>query len=257
MLLTVDIGNTNISFRVFRGDDIIRTFSISSDTKKTKDEYGSLISDLIKKSDIPLSITACAISNVVLALDETIKSAISEYLKVEVFNITHKIKLPFGIKIDFPHELGADRIANAAYAVKHCKLPVIVVDFGTATTFDIVDANKNFVGGMIAPGVNIQAQSLTKFTSKLPKLRIETAKNVIAKNTVDAMLAGVVRGHSCMIDGMVALSEKELGESATFIACGGYSEILYDKVTRKFDLIDKDLTHKGIKILWELNNEKY
>ena len=120
----------------------------------------------------------------------------------------------------------------------------------------IVDSNKIFVGVMIAPGVNIQAQSLTKFTSKLPKLRIETAKNVIAKNTVDAMLAGIVRGHSCMIDGMVTLSEKELGECATYIACGGYSEILYDKVERKFDLIDKDLTHKGIKILWELNNEK-
>ncbi len=256
MLLTADIGNTNISFRVFEGDKIIRAFSISSDIKKTKDEYGSLISDLIKKSDTPLNITACAISNVVLALDETMRSAIVEYLKVDVLNITHKIKLPFGIDIDFPHELGADRIANAAYAVKYCKLPVIVADFGTATTFDIIDSNKNFVGGMIAAGINIQAQSLTKFTSKLPKLRVEGAKKVIAKNTVDAMLAGVVRGHSCMIDGMVELTEKELGERATFVACGGYSEVLYDKVNRKFDLIDKDLTHKGIKILWELNNEK-
>ena len=162
--------------------------------------------------------------------------------------------MPFEIDIDNPKELGADRIANAAWAVKNIKLPAIVIDFGTATTFDIIDENKRFVGGLIAPGVKIQAQSLTKFTSKLPKLKVESAKNAVAKNTIDAMLAGVVLGHGCMIDGMHELTEAELGKKASVVACGGYSEILYSKVKRKFDLIEKDLTHLGIKYLWELNN---
>lgn len=254
MLLTIDVGNTNTSFCVFENNKIVDRFSVSSDIKKTSDEYGAIIFGILSQKKLSEKIKNVAISSVVLPLDDILDEAIKKYLKISAFKITHKINLPFNIAIDSPKELGADRIANAAYAVKNIKLPAIVIDFGTATTFDIIDENKCFIGGLIAPGVKIQAQSLTKFTSKLPKLKVESAKTAIAKNTIDAMLAGVVLGHSCMIDGMLELTEKELGQKSTVVACGGYSEILYSKVKRKFDFIEKDLTHLGIKYLWEFNH---
>ena len=253
MLLTIDIGNTNTSFCVFDGNEIVQRFNIHSDLNKTADEYGVLIFDIIKKLGYENKITACALACVVLPLTEVFLSAIRKYLNVKALEISSKIKLSFGIKIDNPKELGADRIANAAWAIQNYKLPAIIIDFGTATTFDIVDADKNFIGGLIAPGLLIQAQSLAKFTSKLPKLKIEAPKTAIAKNTVDAMLSGIVRGHSCMVDGMIKEAEKELGQTSTIIACGGFCETLYGTIERKFDFIDKDLTHKGLKILWEMN----
>lgn len=259
MLLTIDIGNTNISFCVFGNDDnneILHKFNMSPDLNKTADEYGILILNLLKNLGFDgekYKISDCAISCVVLSLSEVFKTAVEKYLNVKMFEIDHKIRLPFEIKIDSPKELGADRIANAAYAIQKYELPAIIIDFGTATTFDIINENKEFIGGLIAPGLAIQAQSLSRFTSKLPKLKIEAPKNVIGKNTVEAMLSGIVRGHSCMVDGMIKKSEKELGKTAVVVACGGFSEVLHEQIERKFDFIDKDLTHKGIKILWELN----
>lgn len=254
MLLTIDIGNTNTSFCIFEGSEIVQRFNIHSDLNKTADEYGVLIFDIIKKLGYENKISACVIACVVLPLTEVFLDAIEKYLNINAFEVGPKIKLPFEIKIDNPKELGADRIANAAYAVSAYKTPIIVIDFGTATTFDVLDINKNFIGGLIAPGLSIQAQSLAKFTSKLPKLKIEAPKRAIAKNTIDAMLSGIVRGHSCMVDGMIKESEKELGQMATVVACGGFSEVLHNKIERKFDFIDKDLTHKGLKILWEMNS---
>lgn len=256
MLLTIDIGNTNTSFCIFNENTIVQRFNIYSDANKTTDEFGVLLSDILKNLGFENKISACAISSVVLPLGEVFTSAIKKYLNIVALEINHKIKMPFKIKIDNPKELGADRIANATYAVFTYKLPAIVIDFGTATTFDIINENKEFIGGLIAPGLYIQAQSLSKFTSKLPKLKIEAPKNIIGTNTIDAMLSGIVRGHSCMVDGMIQKSEKELKKTATIIACGGFSEVLHNEIERKFDFIDKDLTHKGLKMLWELNYGK-
>ncbi len=253
MLLTIDIGNTSTSFCIFEGETIIQNFDLASDLSKSADEYGILISNLLGNFGFEGKITDCAISSVVLALDEIYGAAIQKYLNLTPFWINHKAKIPFEIAIEHPKELGADRIANAALAVKNYKLPAIIIDFGTATTFDIIDENKRFLGGLIAPGLKLQAQSLAKFTSKLPKLKIEAAKDSIGKNTVDAMLSGVVLGHCAMVSGMIEKCEKELGKKATIVACGGFSHALYDKIERKFDYIDKDLTHKGIMLLWKLN----
>ena len=302
MLLTIDIGNTNTSFCVFKSasrcdgggrgersttstamatcddanpvgasltgsvmpftgevaqeqkdDEIVQCFDLASDPGKSADEYGILISNLLKNFGFEGKISDCAISSVVPALDEIYGAALQKYLNLTPFWINHKVRIPFEIAIEGAKELGADRIANAARAVENYKLPAIIIDFGTATTFDIIDENKRFIGGLIAPGLKLQAQSLAKFTSKLPKLKIEAAKDSIGRNTVNAMLSGIVLGHCAFVSGMIKKCEKELGQTATIVACGGFSEELYDKIERKFDFIDKDLTHKGIRLVWKLN----
>lgn len=253
MLLVIDIGNTNTNIGIYDKNDLIKVYGIASDHIKTSDEYGILISSLLLTSDIKTKINACIISSVVPTLGETIKKAVEEYINVEVYNLSYKSKLPVNILLDEPKEAGADRLANASAAAVLYKLPVIVIDIGTATTFDIIDKNENFIGGIIAPGPLIQAKSLSQFTSKLPKLKIEAPKNAIGRNTIDAMLSGIVMGHKKMVEGMVRLCEKELGEKATIVATGGFSKALFSNIECNIDYINKDLTLFGLKTVYEIN----
>lgn len=253
MLLVIDIGNTNTNLGVFKGDKLQKTWNISSDVLRSSDEYGILILNLLKNAQIDEKVTAAIISSVVAPLSETYKNAISDYLKIEPFILTHKAKLPVKIDLKQPKEAGADRLANASAAVFLYKLPAIVIDLGTATTFDIVDENKNFIGGIIAPGLKIQAKSLSQFTSKLPKLKIEAPKEVIGKDTIEAMLSGIVRGHACMVEGMIKKCEGVLKKKVTVVATGGFSSVLFDNMEREFDFINPNLTLFGLKYLYELN----
>ena len=252
MLLIIDIGNTNTNIGIYIKNKLFKVYSIASDPIKTSDEYGITISSLLSANNITEIVDYAVISSVVPTLGETIKTAVKNYLTENVYSVSHKSNLPFKIKLDEPKEAGADRLANAAAAATLYKLPVIVVDIGTATTFDIVDKKKNFIGGIIAPGPMIQAKSLSKFTSKLPKLNIEAPKNAIGRNTIDAMLSGIVTGHEKMVEGMIELCEKELKEKATIVVTGGFSKILFKNIKQKFD-VNKNLTLDGLKIIWELN----
>ncbi len=258
MLFVIDIGNTNTNIGVFCDDTLLTNWNVASDLKRTQDEYGILILSLINsiKGNLDPKITPknAIISTVVPPLGETFKTALKKYLNIDAVLVSYKSKLPFKIALKEPKELGADRIANAAAAVKIYKLPAIVIDFGTATTFDIVNQDKNFVGGIITPGLKIQANSLSSFTSKLPKVKIEAPKDAIGKDTISAMLSGIVKGHACMIDGMIKLCEKELNQKATIIATGGFSSVLFSSMEREFDYINKDLTLFGLKYLYDLNN---
>lgn len=256
MLLAVDIGNTHTNIGVFLEDKLLINWNVSSDSKRTVDEYGILISGLLSSISQKTDIKAAIISTVVPPLGEIFKGALKKYLNVESLLVSHKLKLPFEIDLDDPKELGADRIANAAAAVKLYRLPAIVIDFGTATTFDIVDENKKFAGGIIAPGLKIQANSLSSFTSKLPKVKIEAPKDAIGKDTISAMLSGIVRGHACMIDGMIKLCEEELNQKATIVATGGFSSVLFPNMERRADFINKDLTLQGLEYLYNLNREE-
>lgn len=253
MLLTVDIGNTNTNFCIFNGDNIVHSFKISTDKDKLEDEYGILILELLKTAGYFGKIKASIVSSVVTPLDDVFCNALKKYLQISTYFINYKSKMPINIKIDKPAELGADRIANASAASYLYKLPAIVIDFGTATTFDVIDKNKNFIGGLIAPGLLIQARALSSFTSKLPKIKIEAPKNVIARDTIDAMMSGIVTGQACMIEGMIKRYEEEMDEKPIIIATGGLSSVLLDCMIRKFDFIDKNLTHKGLKILYDMN----
>jgi len=253
MLLVIDIGNTNTSLGIFEEDKLINTFSLSSDIKKTCDEYGILLLSILNHNNITTKIKGAFISSVVPQLCEIYTNAIKKYLNIDALSLSHKSKMPINLALENNKEIGADRIANAAAVVSKYKLPAIVIDFGTATTFDIVDKDANFIGGIIAPGLKIQAKALSQFTSKLPKLKIEQPKKAIGKNTIDAMLSGIVLGHKCMIEGMIKNCEKQLNEKATIIATGGYSSVLFEDMSNVINHIDKDLTLFGLKELYYLN----
>lgn len=254
MLLVIDIGNTNTNLGVFSKEGKLqKSWNIASDARRFEDEYGILILSLLQNSNIAPDIDSAIISSVVAPLCETYKKALEKYLGIKPFILTHKAKLPVKIDLKQPKEAGADRIANASAAAILYKLPAIVIDIGTATSFDIVDENKNFIGGIIAPGLKIQAKSLSQFTSKLPKLKIEAPKEVIGRDTVSAMLSGIVRGHASMVEGMIKKCEESLGKKATIIATGGYSCVLFDNMDRSFDYINPTLTLEGLKYLYELN----
>ncbi len=253
MLLVIDIGNTNTSLGVYENNSLIETFRLSSDYKKTDDEYGISLLTILNHNNLTSKIKGAIVSSVVPQLCEIYKNAIRKYLKIEAISLSYKSKMPIKLALNNNKEIGADRIANAAAATIKYKLPAIVIDFGTATTFDIVDRNACFIGGIIAPGLKIQANSLSQFTSKLPKLKIEAPDKAIGKSTISAMLSGIVLGHKCLIEGMIKKCEEELNEKATIIATGGYSSVLFDNMDTIFDYIDKDLTLFGLKELYNLN----
>ncbi len=253
MLLVIDIGNTNTSLGVYENDELIETFRLSSDVKKTDDEYGISLLTILNHNNLTSKIKGAIVSSVVPQLCEIYKNAIKKYLRIDAVSLSYKSKMPIKLALNNNKEIGADRIANAAAATIKYKLPAIVIDFGTATTFDIVDKNACFIGGIIAPGLKIQANSLAQFTSKLPKLKIEAPDKAIGKSTISAMLSGIVLGHRCLIEGMIKKCEKELNQKATIIATGGYSSVLFDNMDGVLDYIDKDLTLFGLKELYNLN----
>ena len=253
MLLIIDIGNTNITLGVFDNNEIVHFWRLSTEITRTEDEYGVFIKNLLRETNLQDKITAAVISSVVVQLTERIETALKKYLGINSLIISHKIKTNVTLKTDDISQIGADRIANAEAAYGLYSTPAIVVDFGTATTFDIVNANNEFIGGIITAGMKIQAESLSIKTSKLPKLNIEIPKSVIGRNTIDAMLSGIVLGHAAMIDGLITECEKELGQKAVIIATGGYSSIISKYLKRKFDYINPHLTLIGAKMLYELN----
>lgn len=256
MLFVLDIGNTNITAGVFDNETLITSWRIASDLMRSEDEYGIIIKNLVKDAGLEEKIDSAIISSVVLPLTEKLQISLKKYLYIDSVVVSHKINTGINIKIDKPGEVGADRIANGYAASILYGAPVIVVDFGTATSFDIVNSNNEFIGGIIAAGMKIQADALSRFTSKLPKIKIEAPENAIGSNTIDAMLSGIVRGHAAMIDGLILQCEKELGAKATVVATGGYSSIISKYLNREFDYVNPDLTLKGLKLLYDLNKSE-
>ena len=253
MLLVADIGNTSITIGVYEKELLIHSWKIASDKTKSEDEYGIVLSNLVKHEGFEGKIESAVIASVVLPITQKFKTAVENYLKISVLVISSKINLDIKLDVEKPKEVGADRIANACAANSLYKSPCVVVDFGTATTFDIVSADGRFIGGIIAPGIGISAEALSSFTSLLPKVRIDTPPSVIGRNTIDNMLSGLVRGHAAMIDGLILDIEKELGTKITTIATGGYSSIVTDCLKRPFDHLNQHLTLEGLRLIYELN----
>jgi len=252
MLLAVDIGNTNITLGIFDGDSLVQSWRLASEKNKTEDEYGIILNKLLSFHGFE-KIKSAVIAGVVFPLTDIFKKAVEKYIGIPSLLIKADMNLGLKLDVNNPSEVGADRIANAAAVSKLCKLPAVVIDFGTATTFDIVDKNGNFAGGIIAPGIKISAEALNMFTSLLPKIKIECSKSAIGKNTVESILSGIIRGHAAMIEGLISQIEAELGASVTTIATGGYSELISKYLKKPFDSINPDLTLFGLKILFDLN----
>lgn len=252
MLLTADIGNTNITLGIFEGEEYINEFRLASDKDLTKEEYEVLLKSLFKD----YKIDGCVIASVVEELNVKFKRAIDDVLGLNSIFVDSKINLNVEIKTDNPDEVGADRIANAVAASANYEGAVIVIDFGTATSFDIINSRNEFLGGVIAPGINTQIKCLKNSTSKLPKIDVSISPRAVGHNTNEAILSGVIRGTACMVDGLVAQCEAELAEKATVVATGGYCGLIANYLKRPFDFVNPILTLEGLKEIYKLNAVK-
>jgi len=254
MLLAIDAGNTNVVFALFSGREIKARWRIATDPRRTSDEYAVWLFQLMEIEGIARSdVSQVIISTVVPRALHNLEVLSSKYFGVEPL-VAGEGKAEWGIEIDVdePHSLGADRAVNAIAAHAKYQGDLIVVDFGTATTFDLVDFNGAYKGGIIAPGINLSLDALVGNTAKLPRIAIEAPKSasVIGRNTEDQMLIGIFWGYVAMMEGLIAKLRAEIGRPAKVIATGGLA-ILFDEHTEIFDAVDADLTLEGLAILAE------
>ena len=257
MILCIDVGNTNLKFAVFDGDRLCCSWRAATDLKRTSDEYGAQLVQMLHINGIEKEcITGGIFSSVVPSLDYTIDRMYSAYLGFNPLQIAPGLKTGLKMRADNAKEVGADRVVNNVAAIKTygCGKPMIVVDFGTATTFNVIDGEGCFIGGVIAPGIRGSLDSLVNGTAKLPRVEIEAPKSVIATNTVTNMQAGIVFGFAGLVECIVARIKEELKtKDVLTIATGGFSEIIA-KETKCIDVIDKMLTLNGLKYLYGLNS---
>lgn len=249
MLLTVDIGNTNITLGLFDNEILQNEYRLPSDRDLALEEYENLLQSIFKEQIID----GCVIGSVVTELDDKFAKAIKSTFKVTPIMVSDKINTGVKIIADKPEEVGADRIANAAAIANMGIGASIVIDFGTATTFDIINSKNEFCGGIIMPGLKTQLKSLYSATSKLPQIDIDFSPCAVAKNTKDAILAGVIRGGACMVDGLIEQCKKELEEDVFLVATGGYSGLIANYMVHTFDCINPSLTLEGLKYIYSLN----
>ncbi|WP_395623034.1 type III pantothenate kinase [Sphingomonas daechungensis] len=254
MLLAIDAGNTNVVFALVDGREIKTRWRIATDPRRTGDEYAVWLHQLLElegysKADV----TAAIIGTVVPRATHNLEVLASKYFGVEALIAGEgKAAWPIPLDVDEPQNVGADRALNAMAA--HAKFPgdLIVIDFGTATTFDIVDYNGAYKGGIIAPGINLSLDALVNAAAKLPRIAIEVPENksVIGRTTASQMLTGVYWGYVAMMEGLVARLEEEIGRPVKVIATGGLAA-LFDKQTDLFDTVEPDLTIQGLSLLHE------
>ncbi len=257
MILCIDVGNTNIKYGVFEGDRLIVSFRVATDLKRTSDQYGTALIDMFAVKGIkPGDIVGAIVSSVVPPLNYTITHMCTGYLGVEPLVVGAGLKTGHNLRVDDAREVGADRIVNDVAAIKKYGAPLIVIDFGTATTFNVINENKEFIGGAVAPGMRGSMDSLVSGTAKLPRVEIETPKSVIGKNTTTNLQAGLVFGFAGLVDYIVRRTKKEMKRpDMKVVATGGFSEIIAKEVAC-IDYVDKLLTLNGLKILYDLNRSE-
>lgn len=257
MLLVIDVGNTNIVFGVYKEEELIHDWRISSDKNKSSDEYGLLFQQILANREItPEMIDDVIISSVVPNLMHTLPNMIVKYFHKDPIVVEAGIKTGLNICYDNPKEVGADRIVNAVGALEKYGGPLIVIDIGTAITFCVINEKRQYLGGLILPGIGISADALFMRTSKLPKIEIVEPSKVIARTTVTSMQSGLYFGFSSMIDGIIEAILKESQKKAqdvNIVATGGFATMLVSH--SKYDiLIDRYLTLDGLRIVYDMNH---
>jgi type III pantothenate kinase len=256
MLLAININNTNTSFGLYHKGDWIAHWRVATDRAKQPDEYAMLLRNLFEYNGLNWSqISGLAISSVVPPITPTIVDLSRRYLKHDPLIVTHQIKTGVKILIDYPAEIGADRILNALGARTFHGVPCIVVDFGTATTFDAISNEGDYLGGAIAPGLGIAAEALFNRTAKLPRIELTAPPAAIGRNTVHAMQSGLVLGYVGLIEGLVARLRAELGGRAKVVATGGMAHILAEQ-TPVIEAVDPMLTLEGLRLIYDLNRKE-
>lgn len=254
MLLAIDIGNTNITFGVFDGDKLKATWRSATGVHRMSDEYASFILNMLRHRDIePDEIKDAVLCSVVPPLVTTFEELFKIYFKITPLVIGAGVKTGIKICMDNPREVGADRVVNAVGAYKLYGGPAIIIDIGTAITFDTVAKNGDYLGGAIAPGIAIAMDALFNRTAALPRVELTYPKKAIGTNTVSAMQSGIVFGYAGLIEGIVNKINQEIDGRAKVIATGGYAKLLAEQ-TKIIEIVNPDITLVGLRHIYEMNH---
>lgn len=252
MLLTIDAGNTNTVFAIFDGEELLGQWRIHSNAVRTADEYAIWLTQLMelqhmKPSQVTAAITSCVIPHALFDLKQLCK----RYFHTELLVVGEEpLGSPITVELDPHAEAGADRLVNAFAAWGAYKKACVIVDFGTATTFDVVSNEGAYIGGVIAPGVHLSLNALQEAAAKLPNITIKSRETVIGKNTTHAMQSGIYYGYASMVDGIIDRIKKEYGQEMKVLATGGLAN-LYAKEISAFDKVDQELTIQGLRMIFQ------
>ncbi len=255
MILVMDVGNTNIKCGIFDGDKLFYSFRIATDSKRTGDEYGATIKTLFDSFEISFKqIEGIIMSSVSPALNYTLEHMCKFHMGIDPIVVGPGVKTGLPVRYDTPHSLGADRIVNAVAASYTYGGPCIVVDFGTATTFSVISKNNEFIGGAICPGVKTSIDALVNTASKLPRIELIKPEKVIGKSTTANMQSGLIFGFVGLVKNITTEIKKELNDpNALVVATGGMSELIANSDKNIIDVIDRDLTLNGLRLIYEMN----
>ncbi|MCJ7623103.1 MAG: type III pantothenate kinase [Anaerolineaceae bacterium] len=255
MLLTIDIGNTNLTIGLYEGQKLGARWRLATDHDRMPDEYGLQILSLLQHSGCsPIQLHAVCMASVVPPLTSRIEQACNEYLMKAPLKVDHKTHTGIKILVENPGSVGADRIVDAVAAHNLYGGPACVIDFGTATTFDAIDSKGNYLGGAIAPGISIASEALFLRTAKLPRVELIPPPSVIGRNTTEAMQSGLIFGYVSLVEGMVDRFRRLLGAEMKVICTGGLGELI-SRETDVIQIIAPWLTLDGLRMIWEMNQE--
>jgi type III pantothenate kinase len=253
MLLAIDVGNTNLTLGLFEGSQLGSHWRLATDHARMPDEYGLQLLGLLEHTGkTPADLTGISLSSVVPDLTSRIVQACREYLKQEPFVVDTGVKTGIRIRYEDPRAVGADRVCDAAAVLTLYGGPACIIDFGTATTFNALTKDGEYLGGAITAGINLAADALFTHTAKLQRIDLQRPPSVIGRNTVHAMQSGLLFGYVSMVEGMVTRFRSELGSDMKVVATGGLAELV-SKETTVINILAPWLTLDGLRILWELN----
>lgn len=254
MILTLDIGNTNIKTALFEGGEMAHYWRISTSLSKTSDEYGILLMNMFAHEGVkPEEVEGIVISSVVPTINFTIEHMCQNYFHMQPMMVAPGIKTGINIKYENPRELGSDRIANAVAAYAQYGGPCIFIDFGTATTFGVVDENGSFLGGSIFPGIKVASEALVSGTAKLPRFAIEKPESVIGRTTLSNLQSGMYYGYVGLVKHIVQKMKQELGRQDAIVVATGGMALLISEESKVIDKLDGLLTLKGLRMIYERN----
>lgn len=252
-ILAIDVGNTNVALGLFEGDTLKKHWRLSTSHDRMGDEFGVQFTQIFEHHGIQTrAIDGIVLSSVVPLLTERVAYACEQYINQKPLIVSANLKLNVTIRYDDPTAVGADRIADAVAARALYSMPACVIDFGTATTFNAINAESEYMGGAILPGIGLSAQALFERTAKLTTVELKEPPSVIGRNTTHAMQSGLIYGYVALVEGMVARFKQELGEETKVIATGGHVHRI-SNLTKAIDVVSPWLTLDGLRIIWELN----